>query len=259
MHLPATNMNEPVLSLSSAPIVEAVLDIECDMPPAIEIASLESHARDLFLDQYPKFRTQFVQEHEIKQESGASPKMSVRQGIQALQFLQDDEKQLVQVRAEGFSFNRLAPYSSLDDYLSEIKRTWRLFVGLALPVQIRLIRLRYINRILLPLTNGRVELDDYLKLGPRLPDEDRLTFAGFLNQHSAVEADTGNRVNIVLTTQPPEQGMLPLIFDIEAASTGNGEPSDWPWILSRIQSLRSLKNRIFRNTLTEQCLKLFQR
>jgi len=111
---------------------------------------------------------------------------------------------LTKVRMQGFSFNRLAPYTSLDDYLPEIERTWGLFASIASPVQIRVVRLRYINRILLPLTNGRVELEDYLKVGPRLPDEDRLRFAGFLNQYAAVEIDTGHQVNIVLTSQPPE-------------------------------------------------------
>jgi uncharacterized protein (TIGR04255 family) len=248
----------PLLRFAKAPIVEAVVDIDCDMPPAMDLTAMEKQARDQFRDLYPKFRTQLIQEHQIKQQIGAAPEMSVRQSLQALQFLHDDEKQLVQVRALGFSFNRLAPYSSLDDYLPEIERTWRLFVELASPVQIRAIRLRYINRIPLPLTNGRVDLDEYLKHGPRLPDEERLVFAGFLNQHAIVEAVTGNQANIVVTTQPPGADQLPLIFDIEATSVGNAEPGDWPWIQARIQSLRSLKNHIFVNTLTDKCLKLFQ-
>lgn len=238
--------------------MEAVVDIDCDMPPTMDLAALKNQGRDLFRDRYPKFRTQLIQEHQFKQQVGAAPEMSDRQSVQALQFLQDDEKQLVQVRALGFSFNRLAPYSSLDDYLPEIERAWRLFVGLASPVQIRAIRLRYINRILLPLTNGRVDLEEYLKRSPRLPDEERLTFAGFLDQHAVVEANTGNQAIIILTTQPPAGDQLPLIFDIEAASAGNAEPEDWSWIRARIQSLRSLKNHIFVNTLTDKCLKLFQ-
>jgi len=259
MQPPATSMDElPLLKFAKAPIVEAVVDIDCDMPPTMDLAALESQARGLFRDRYPKFRPQLIQEHQFKQQIGAAPEMSVRQSLHALQFLQHDEKQLVQVRAMGFSFNRLAPYSSLDDYLPEIERAWRLFVGLASPVQIRAIRLRYINRILLPLTNGRIALDEYLKHGPRLPDEKRLTFAGFLNQHAVVEVDTGNQVNIVVTAQPPGGDQLPLIFDIEATSAGNAEPGDWPWIWARIQSLRSLKNHIFVNTLTDKCLKLFQ-
>jgi uncharacterized protein (TIGR04255 family) len=133
-----------------------------------------------------------------------------------------------------------------------------LFIELASPVQIRVIRLRYINRILLPMVEGGVLLDDYLRVAPHLPDEKSLTFVGFLNQHAAVEIETGHHVNIVLTAQSPEGDKLPVIFDNCVAAAQDREPQDWPWILGKIQALRALKNRIFRNTLTEKCLNLFQ-
>ena len=251
-------MSEPELKLAKAPIVEAVIDIDCDMPPVFDLAALETGAREAFRDKYPTFRPKFIQETKIETKPGAPPQMSVRHGIQAFQCLREDEKQLVQVRAQGFSFNRLEPYTSLDDYLPEIERTWRLFVRLASPVQIQVVRLRYINRILLPTVAGRVEFSDYLRIGPRLPDEQKLTFLGFLNQHAAVEADTGHQVNIVLTTQAQENDKTTIIFDNCVTSTGPATPNDWPWILATIHSLRGLKNRIFRNTLTKKCLNLFQ-
>ncbi len=251
-------MSESQFKLPKPPIVEAVLDIECDMPAGQQLASLEAAARENFRDRYPKFRTQFLQEHQIVTKADEPPKMSVRRGMQALQLLQHDEKQLVQLRVQGFSFNRLAPYTSLDDCLPEIERTWRLFVSIAAPVQIRSIRLRYINRILIPMGEKQFALENYLKVGPRLPDEDKLTFTGFLNQHTAVEADTGNQVNIVLTTQPPEEKKLPLIFDITVTSAGTAEVENWTCLLATIQALRALKNRVFRNTLTERCLNLFR-
>jgi len=251
-------MSESEVRFSKAPIVEAVLDIECDMPPGHKLASLEGVARDCFRDRYPKFRAQFLQEHKIETKPDQPPQLSVRRDVQALQFLQEDEKQLVQVRMQGFSFNRLAPYGGLDDYLPEIEHAWRLFIKIASPAQVRAIRLRYINRILLPLAGGNVQLDDYLKVAPHLPDEKSLTFTGFLNQHSAVEIETGHQVNLVLTTQPSEGEYLPLIFDNSVAAVDVGEPENWPWIVTKIQALRILKNRIFRNTLTEKCQNLFQ-
>jgi len=251
-------MSEPAFSLSKPPIVEAVVDIDCDMPPTQDLAALEGPARERFRGQYPKFRTRFLHEGQIELQGDDLPKVSARRGIQALQFLHDDEKQLVQVRGRGFSFNRLAPYSSLDAYLPEIERTWQLFVSLASPIQIRAVRLRYINRIELQWKEGRITLGDYLKVSPQLPDGAGVTFAGFFNQHAAVEEGTGNTVNIILATQPPQNDVLPIIFDIEAATTGAAEPEDWAWILSRVQSLRTLKNRVFWNTLTDQCLKLFR-
>jgi uncharacterized protein (TIGR04255 family) len=249
-------MNDINFKLPYPPIVEAVLDIECDLPPNYQLSDLEEPSRNAFRDHYPTYRTQFIQEYLIEAKSDAP--VATRKGLQAFQFLQDGEKQLVQVRVQGYSFNRLTPYSSLDDYLPEIERTWRLYIVLAKPVQVRLIRLRYINRILLPLEEGRVELNDYFKVAPKLPDEDKLTLTGFLNQHAAVENATGNQINLVLTTQPLEGNRRPVIFDNAVIAPKSGEPEDWPWISSQILVLRDLKNRIFKRALTDKCLDLFQ-
>ncbi len=251
-------MTEPELDLSNPPIVEAVLDIECDLPPGFQIVEFQDRALSVFRDSYPKLRTQLLQEHQIAMKPGELPALSVKHGVQALQFLQNDEKQLVQVRIQGFSFNRLAPYTSLDDYLPEIERTWGLYADLVKPVQVRQIRVRYINRILLPMTDRRVELDHYLTVAPRSPDEDRLELAGFLSQQVAIETATGNQVNTVLTAQPPEDGKLPVIFDNSAVNNEPCEPDSWPQILQRIEALRVLKNHVFKRTLTEPCLALFR-
>jgi uncharacterized protein (TIGR04255 family) len=251
-------MSNNSLELTTAPIVEAVVDIECDMPPKFDLIALEDAAKKAYQDKYPLAQTQLVEEHQIEQRQNEPTNHSLKRGIQALQFRQEDNKQLIQVRTQGYSFNRLAPYSTLDDYLVEIERTWKLFVGLAAPVQVRAVRLRYINRMFLPLKDGKLETTDYLRISPQLPDESNLTFVGFLNQHSAVETGTGNQANIVLAAQLPEKEMLPVIFDIGVNHLENGEVENWPWILENILSLRSLKNRIFENTLTESCLNLYR-
>ena len=199
-----------------------------------------------------------TQETQFEIRDQESPKVTTQHGLAALQFFSEDERQLVQVRRQGFSFNRLTPYSSLDDYLPEIKRTWQLFVNLAAPVTITRIRLRYINRLGLPLTNGKVELDDFLKLGPRLPDEANLMFASFFNQQIVTEPVTGNIVKVIMASQPPEGETLPVILDIEAERPCAIEPTDWAQITERIGSLRSLKNLIFNKSLTETCLNLFR-
>jgi uncharacterized protein (TIGR04255 family) len=250
-------MNASAPRLRNPPIVEAVFDVDCDLPPGFNLAAMEAPSRERFGDRYPKVRTQFLQEHRIETKVGEPPSSSSRLAVQALQFLHEDEKQLVQVRAQGFSFNRLAPYSSLDDYLPEIERTWHLYVDLVTPAKIRIVRLRYINRILLPLAANSVDLDEFLKIGPRVPD-DRLRLSGFLNQQVAVEKDTGHQVNLVLTAQRPVHEKLPVILDITVASPSTAEPADWPNLLRLIGALRSLKNRVFLNTLTARCIELFQ-
>ncbi|MDA0348828.1 MAG: TIGR04255 family protein [Verrucomicrobia bacterium] len=250
-------MNDESFHLENAPIIEAIVDIDCDLRPDFDLAVNGPAIREVLKDSYPKMRHQIFQEHKVSHSQNSPPKVDVRKGVKALQFQSEDGKQLVQFRTNGFSFNRLAPYDGLDKYLPEVKAKWELFSELVKPVQIRKIGLRTINRILLPLEGGKVKLDDFLKVGPRLPDEDTLTFVGFLNQHMALEAGTGNHVNIVLTTQQSTKEGLPLILDIDAFRPCQSDPPPWEKILEIITSLRSLKNRGFRNTLTKKCLNLF--
>lgn len=254
-----TIMNETAFRLPRAPIIEAVLDIDCDLPPMLDLSGIQGAAFEVFKDRYPKFRQEFIQQHVLTQAGDAAPELRVNEGLGALQFVTEDEKQLVQFRPNGFSFNRLAPYTSLDDYLPEIEASWHTFLKLAKPVQIRKLGIRMINRILLPMAEEKLDFGDFLQVPPRLPTSTgaKLSFLGFLDQHLAMDAETGSRVNIVQTTQLPEDDKLPLILDIEVFQPCQTIPDDWSDILDRIKSLRNLKNRIFQHTLTPRCLNLF--
>lgn len=250
-----TNENQPI---PSAPIIEAVVDIDCDLPPKLNLQSLHESAGDALRDRYPIFRQQFIQGHVVTKEGDAPPAVQVHQGHGAMQFLSKDEKQLIQFRPNGFSFNRLAPYRSLDDYFSEIEAGWRSFLELAQPVMVRKIGIRMINRIMLPMDGGRLDFSEFLQVSPRLPDTGSpLDFLGFLDQQMALDRETGNRANIIKTTELPQGDKLPLILDIDVFHPCESRPDDWSAIRDRLASLRSLKNRIFRNTLTPQCLNLF--
>lgn len=249
---------DDTLQLANAPIIEAVLDIDCDLPIGIDLGAMEAHVREAFTDEYPKFRRQMVQKQQFEASPESAPEFSVQTTIQAFQFLKDDERQLVQVRSDGFSFNRLAPYASLDDYLPEIEWTWQRFRELMSPVLIRRIALRFINRLMLPTVDGLVDLSEYFCVGPQLADQESLQLLGFFDQHSAREVGTGHLVNTTMVMLPFESDRFPVIFDIEAMHLAPVEPEAWENIRGTILSLRRLKNNVFRRTLTEQCLNLFR-
>lgn len=242
--------------LARPPMVEAILDIECDMRPDFMIDDVEYYeafAGDL---SYPKHRARLFQQvtHSVNDAAATS----VARGVEALRFMHEDEKQVVQVRRQGFSFNRLAPYSSLDSYLSEIERCWRIYVSIVRPIRTRNLRLRYINRILLPMADHKIDLDQYLKVGPRLTDEDTLLFESFMSRNVAFEVSTSHKVVLSQASQPVENGQLPLILDIEVSHPIQVEPDDWASLLSCIGSLRNLKNQTFRKSLEDKCLNLFR-
>ena len=243
--------------LPHPPIVEAVFDIDCDLPPALNLEDVEKLGEAAFGEHYPKPRKQFIQEAGVEMKPDAKPKFFTKQGLSALQFLSEDEKQIVQIRVGGFSFNRLAPYTSFDDYLPEISKCWDKFRGIADPKQIRKISLRYINRIPLPMDGGKVTLTDYLEVSPNLPDGVGLQFAGFFHQHQAGDPSTGMLANIILASQPNEGKILPLILDIEVFKEEHLVPAPLEEWQDRVTALRDLKNRIFKYSLTEKCLSLF--
>ncbi|MGB5103048.1 MAG: TIGR04255 family protein [Steroidobacteraceae bacterium] len=248
-----------LVRLNHPPIIEAVVDIDCDLPPDIQWERLESQVRDSYRDTYPKFRKRFSQLHEIRTAEDATiAETSMKQTLEAFQLIKDDGNQLVQVRRQGFSFNKLAPYPGLDTLLPEIRRTWEVFCSITSPRMIRRLQLRYINRIHIPFQDGGVDLNEYLRCGPRLPDEDGMALLGFLNQYSAVEKASGLQMQTVLTAQSAEGDRLSLILDNAAFDDKPLETCDWPAISTRIAALRALKNRVFQNTLQPKCLDLFQ-
>lgn len=249
------------LKLDHPPIIEAVVDIDCDMPPKFDLAACGQDAMARFSDAYPRHEKQMMAGLTLKiVDEKDAPELDVptrtRGTLSAHLFRNREGNQLVQVRQRGFSFNRLAPYDGLDSYLPEIERVWKIFVDLTQPVIVRQISLRFINRLLLPLDDDGLDLGSFFQVGPQLPDSGNLRLTGFLNQHSAIENETGHQANIILNGLPTEEDTLPVIFDIQVFTTAGAEVGDWAGIRQQINSLRDLKNRIFRHTLTEKCISL---
>ena len=239
------------------PLVEVVCDVDCDLSPNFDLAAKQDKIKGAFAEDYPKVRRQFLREHTFSSKApNQPPEISFNEALQAVQLYSADDRQLVQVRRGGFSFNRLAPYSTFDEYAPVICKAWDAFTDLVKPVQVRRIALRYINRISLPAPQGRVNLGEYLVHPPSLPMVN-LEFSGFLHQHSGSDPVTKNRVNIVLTLEAPMPDSFPLLFDIEAFSLCACPPPEWDSLLQKLTELRSLNNAIFLNTLTDQCKALF--
>lgn len=243
--------------LKKPPIIEAVIDIDCDLPSSLDLAELDTAMSSALGDCYPIKNARVFQEHQVIQDKDTAPSVEVRRGVEAFQYFTKDQKQLVQIRRNGFSFNRLAPYEGMDVYFPEIERRWKLFVEFAQPTLVRQIGLRTINRIVLPMDGNRAPLDEYFINPPRLPDVANLTFAGFVHQYRTVESTTSNQANVVLTAQDPQLGNLPIILDIHAFRASSIEPQGWIKIAEVLRSLRSLKNQVFRKTVTEKCLKQY--
>ncbi|MCC7144613.1 MAG: TIGR04255 family protein [Candidatus Eisenbacteria bacterium] len=251
-------MNEVDSKLAQAPIVEAIVEIYCDVPPGLDLASVARTAAKRFESRYPKGRTRLLEQHTLTKQANVPPEYRERLGVHAYLFSTEDELQTVQVRGLGFSFNRLAPYGSLDEYLPDIEWAWGGYKSIVMPLLVREVRLRYVNRILIPKTQATIDLARYITLSPGVPGSGDFTLSGFLTQYIATENATGSRVSVTATPQAAEEGHLPVILDIQVSRVVAAEPDDWESLAHAIASLRVTKNRVFRGALTPDCMELFQ-
>lgn len=247
--------------LKNPPVVELILDIDCDLPPGFDLVAAKPEMEAALRERYPKTQARYGDTYRIVKQGDAEAAVSETRKIEAFLFRDEREKggQVVQLRESGYTFNRLAPYGGLDELLPEIQRTWTLFADLTKPRQMREIRLRYINRIDLPLDRGQVDLDEYFRMAPRLFDEQHFEIAGFLHQHQVVEKGSPRRATIVLTTRSAQKDALSIILDIGTAVPSKVEPGDWPAIHSALRDLRQLANRVFHGALTDKCLSMYRR
>ena len=249
--------------LDHPPIVEVIVDIDCDLPPGTGLSEIEPAAKASLRDSYPQTQRKPLHQFHFRKEGEEPPTHSVeKEGIDSLLFRNEEGNQLTQFRRNGYSFNRLAPYprEGMDAYLPEIRGTWENYCVIANPLRIRKIGLRTINRIWLPLEDdGGLDLGRYFSSGPQIPNvEGRdLRFTNFLDQQQIVDAKSGLRANIVLATKELRKDELAVLLDIDAYDPRSKESLDWPSVEPGIASLRSLKNELFRKIVSPECLKLF--
>ena len=244
--------------LHRAPIVEALVEFGVELAPGFDFAKNVSSLSAPFGEEYPGLKRLFSFEAGLQMEDEGLRLGDAAGRLAGHAYWSADQKQVAQIKLDSFAFNRLAPYEGLDAYSAEIRKCWAAYQQLLQPVSVRRIALRFINKIMLPL-GGKNDLDLalYLVNGPKLAEPESFLLEGFLHQHLVVEQATGLKGRILLTIEPPSDGCIPLIFDIEVFKAELRVEPDAEQIWSILQDLRGLKNRLFLQNLTEKCLNLF--
>lgn len=252
-------MDIPVTPLARPPIVEAILDLECDLPADFSLEAIRDTAGESLKASYPDQRDFLFKLFEIEAKVEDSEPLQAKNRLEALRFFNTDGTGLVQFRQSGYSFNRIGSYSSLDQYLAEIKRTWELFQDFAAPNFVRQVRLRFINKIDVPIPpSGIIGLGEYFHHPPGIPMENRLVMHGFLSQSVSVDKDTQAEVKITLTDKKESHDRLTVVLDIETYSPANTSYESWDSIQEQILQLRQLKNQVFFGMITDKCGEMFK-
>lgn len=246
--------------LTHAPIIETVIEFSCTVERVVDWESLH----DPYRSSYPQRSVVYFQEARFQAgpADGVPPAATTRALRLGARFASMDGKQIVQCRSDGFFFNRLAPYTSFDDYLPEALRCWNLYREHVQPPVLQAIGLRTINRIPVTVEGESIHLQHHFRtcpVLPVLPEPHRLQVFHFVTSYQAFEATTKSVATVTLASANSAENTPAVALETHVQRPWSSDPQDDASISSALQELRGLKNSLFEQTLTEACLDSFQR
>jgi uncharacterized protein (TIGR04255 family) len=242
--------------LSRAPITEAVIDLRCRVDSAFDVNSFRNLETAIG---YPVVKPIQLFEFHMKQEAGKEPENSqVNHVLIGWRFTSADGKQVAQLRKDGFTFSRLAPYTHWAEVFAEASRLYPLYLECAQPGEVTRPAVRYINRM--PLPEAEVgDFSPFLTAPPTCPTDRQVVLNGFLTQVQVHDPVTGISATITQTIQSggDSPGFVPVILDLDVYET-RSFPPDAKTILARFDALRETKNSYFFSSITEKTAALFE-
>ena len=249
------NTAEVFPNLTSAPIVEAVIDIRAKSSITLD----ETIARDYLaprLTGYTFLDSQQEFSHQVMFGVNAPPQQTTIQAWKGVRYQTTDKKFIAQFNKDGFVCSRLAPYQNWETFSGESFSLWQTFHEMAQPEDINRLGLRFINRIELPVGDGNFE--KYICPAPQSPRGIELPFHGFLYQETLAVPGYPYAINLIRTIQPPQaNGGFSVIIDIDVF-TEDGVSLNEKNIEGTLEEMRWLKNKIFFGSLTEHALEAFK-
>lgn len=244
--------------LSAAPIVEGIIDIQFKAPVGLNVSSFRKLAERFKLAQ----RIEEMQMLDLDLSTGLSGEPPTQQKTSSTIFgircFSPDGKVVVQLRKNGFTFSRLAPYSSWDEVFPQAADIYQAFHQISDPIEISRIAVRNVNRLMLPPSKAIDEPGSFLINFPVLP---QLPVARASQWMTRVLVEHPSLPIMGILTQLTEDsivnGARPVIFDIDVFET-QFLPLEPKELLPKFHALRQWKNELFFSSLTEDCLRSFK-
>lgn len=238
-----------------APITEALIDIRAQLPGNVSLTDLE-RLRVLIKDDYPEKKPRKRWEGTIELKEEKEPITKTQFQVDGYLFKTTDGRQVVQYRLDGFTFNRLRPYSRWEEMCQEARRLWEIYRAEVKPILVTRLALRYINSIEIPSKN--FDYDDYFTAAPRIPQQLPQLLQHYFVRTLIPFPDHGATA---VTIQTPSDKQDPvntvILLDIEVFRQVDLAPDDQK-IWEIFGSLRQVKNEIFFSSITEMTKELFR-
>ena len=244
--------------LRNAPIREAVIDLRITPPLDVSVLSkISSSVREEIQDRYPEKKEQHSFEGGFGIKDGQPiVRQPVDLGIRGYIFESSDEPQRAQFRIDGFTLNRLKPYTCWESVIAEAKGLWNIYLRSTSPESVSRIAVRYINHLSIPLPIS--DFKDFLTAPPPIPESAPQVVSSFSTRVVVHDTERQLDANIAQAMEPSSKpDSFTVIIDIDAYRTGKFDAqAEEIWMI--MDQLRHLKNAIFFGSITENTARLFE-
>lgn len=234
-----------------APITEAVIDIQTqptkDVTPDLfdSLAKQEAQA-------YPQKSTILQGSVHVQMGPGGQGTHSTQQFL-GVSLSNQSQKQLIQMRVNGFTISRLNPYEGWHHFLPEAQRLWKIYRSAVNPDKLTRVAVRFINRLDLP--HETQDLSNYITMVPSSAKALGDDVAGFFIQLQLPQREL--QAMLVLTEAKVDgpSNKLSILLDIDLfRDTDVPQSEDEIWQL--LEKFHVRKNEIFEASITDKTRKL---
>ncbi len=234
---------------SRAPITEAILDLKVILPDGFSVEKfleIHKHIRDRFPTSEP------IHVGSLVVQAGPDIQVNANRQHSGFLFRSKDKLRVFQATLQGFTFNRLAPYDSWEEFSSDARSLWEIYKEICKPEFVTRAAVRYINQINIPM-KGSVDLQAYLKTVPQISsDFPQQTMSSFFMQLQLPQEDLNCMLVINENLAPPSMPeLISVILDIDLFRQQVWQSDDED-IWRFLEQLRHRKNQVFRASITEK-------
>lgn len=239
---------------SKAPIKEAIIDLRVTFPGDISVDKL-ADIHPYISDKFPIVQPVHRGVGSLAIQPGMSAEVNASEQLFGFWFRSEDNLRTFQATLEGFTFNRLAPYESWEEFSNDARSMWEIYKEICRPAYVTRAAIRYINQINIP-ADGLIELKDYLSTVPEVPSDlpEKILQTYFMQlQIPQQDLNCMLIINEALT-QPTNPGIITVIldFDLFRQQIWDSDEDIWQFL----EKLRHRKNEVFEASITDKTREL---
>lgn len=219
--------------LRSAPITEAMIDIRVKASPNFKASALVQLGESL-RNRFPKAEERRGGKISFQfAPSSPSPPVVEDLGLQGLLLRTEDEKTAAQFRNDGFTLNRLRPYSSWEEIFPVAMELWLQYAAATRPQVATRLALRYINHFEMPSTVE--DFDELLSAGPVIPAGLPQFVSSFLTRVTIHDPQTKAAAHISQTLEVKGSAQRPTLLSNDTSNPHHSRPFVWGLAQSRLE------------------------